>query len=301
MREYCRPVHGIQLLNKNTNASWRTIPPALFHFDESIVTILPYKPGYYNLCPIIAQPGYLPIQAAGYCSPANTPTRLLQYLQTAGKQALLIMPSVKYDLDGIKLTMAESIQRLEGIWVVEGVVSLNGDIIVKPSNGLNITSLSANNGTGRVTLINSEQARKDFISSLKIGSFLGTGKPSLTIGSSLTDKILMTSTSIQLNPENANSFKITAVFTPHYQEIQSRYGLTLEIQMGYEFSGKATLYPSLPTPSKSISVTHGSISKTEIISGVVIGGGVIIFCVFAAPACMAISTGIAGSLLLADN
>lgn len=89
----------------------------------------------------------------------------------------------------------------------------------------------------------------------------------------------MTTTSFQLTAESPTSSKVTATFIPHYYEVQSRLGLTLEIEIGYQFSGKTTLYPSYPNPAKPIFSTQSDSIATKVIDGGSILVGIRILCV----------------------
>ena len=174
----------------------------------------------------------------GLVSSNSTPKQLYKYLHTSGHQALKIMPSVKYDMRGIKISMMK-------------------------------------------TFPGATQAKNDFIASLGIKGFIPEGRPSLTIGSSSNDKMSMTATNIQLTVDSPNSTKITATFIPNYYEIETQFGLSLEIQMGYEFSGKITRFPSIPTLNKQPAAMVDQISTGLLVGGALIG--TTIFCVLAGP------------------
>lgn len=284
--QYCSPSKGSNLLTKNTNIEWRSIQN--LYPNICVATILPSNSHYSDRYPVLNQTVYVPKRSGSLIS---SPDRLYKYLHNSSQKALKVMPSVKYNLKGVKISMLKSIPRPDGLWVIEGAASLTGEILVKPTAGRNPLALSVNDKSGRITLAGAAQVKNDFITSLKIDACILEGKSSLTIGSSFTDKMLMTATSIQLIPESPYSIKIIATFVPKYCEVVTRFGLTLETQIGYEFSGKATRYSSPSTPH------HLS---TSFLAGSALIG-VTILCVFAAPEVITGSAIIAGSLLIAKG
>lgn len=268
--QYCPVSKGLDLLENSTGHSWRPIAPNALKQKMCIATIMPARPALQGVFPIRSQYCYLP-KHFQYSAPP--PEKLYSYLQTTREQALKVMPSVKYDLDSVKIKMVNILRLPDGPWVLEGALGLTGDIVVKAEDSANPLTFSLNDRTGRLTLNGATQARDTFISSLKISGFVPVGKPSLTIGSSLTDTLNMTSSSMIVTG-GANSLMIKAGFTPHYYEIKIPSGLTLEIQVGYEFSGKATRYTAPPAAIPE---------ATYHIAGGLAAAGAVILSVFVLP------------------
>lgn len=206
------------------------------------------------------------------------------------------MPSVKYSLEGVQLKAKNIVYwRNDIVFLIEGILRLTGDIVVEPSNRINSVDLSLNGRNANIFIHESIQARSDFITSLMISNYIPEGSPSLSISSKLNDQVLMTTTSIQLTQEG-NSQKITATFVPENHEIKTKFGLTLEVQMGCEFTGKVTIYTkpsatldkienavhSLVNLARDVTQSIVNADTTVVSEGFWITSGTVILCILAA-------------------
>lgn len=174
--QYCPASKGALLLNKSTNTEWRAIPPSLLFPNMCVATILPTK--LSSSFPIIAQDCYLPKNFLDSSVLTFKSEQLYKFLRTTDQRALKVMPSVKYSLDGVKLNMTRIVPYEMMMVEVEGSLSLTGDIVVKPTNGVNLMRLAINEKSAQMLLSGAAQARNDFISSLKVDSVVLVGKPS---------------------------------------------------------------------------------------------------------------------------
>lgn len=291
--QYCPTQKGIELLNKATHTRWQAFEPNQIASNMCVATILPSKTEIAHLHPILDQPGYTPI---GFNPAPSKPELLVDYLRTTGQHALTILPSVKYDLDGVEVSMKNALAAQNGIWLIEGSVKLNGEMVIKPTEGLNYLRYSINARNYRFYLEESNRLKNEFLTSLKPTGFVLIGKPMLTIGSTFSDKISMISNSVQLTLESPLSSKIVADMSINHYEIRTSFNMTLEIHISCQFLGKGTFYPAPPTGQyKSQPATHSL--KTEIVWGAGITGTILLG-VFVAPEIIAAIGLIAGALLL---
>lgn len=274
MRAYCLPQNGEKLLKVCTLHEWSALPLDYAPPNTCAVSLVPKEKPYQPL-PLSSQYLYVPKKQPVIYQPE----RLLSYLNFDKNKLLQAMPAFKYDLDGIEMALPPKVffdRATRMMTLVEGSIALSGDLIIKSNNS--ISNLTVATSNLKQFSFNAKLACERFLSSLKIAGCNIEGTPSLSIGSSITDKFLMTATSVNAD-FSGNSATITATYNPPNSMIEMAWlesGLTLEIQMGYQFTGKSSTYPTSPlhppimdhTPSKAY-ITAGA--------GVIVAGLLILF------------------------
>ena len=181
------------------------------------------------------------------------------------------MPAIKYDLDGVAISMANIFPAPRGgVTVLEGTAGLTGDLIIKPMHRTNNKTLSVNDL--RTLNINAQSARDNFIRSLKIKAYQPGNPAIFTLGTSLSDRVNMRSTSVNITV-SPTSTRLSASFNPTRPIEVSNHsmGMTLELQMGYQFTGTATWRPNPPTPHPHAS----NATRLLVDSGIIVGSLVV--------------------------
>lgn len=285
MLNYYPPNQGEYILEKLSGRRWCAIPPHMIHANMCVVVIVPAsrhlqlladtsdrpdypgspaeRPSYPTRpYPVLSQPGYVPHNQPWA---AMTPQKFIHRVGNTAEKGLKYMPSFKYELNGVKIVLRMGKMVGDTFVILEGSAGLTGEVLVKPREALNPMTLSGSNI--RHFQMDSIEASQDLIRSLKIGKFNTEENPFLTLSSSLpeSDALVMTSTSISLKNEG-NTIAIEASCLPPDSpcEIKGYLGLTMEVKMGYQFSGKASSYPLPPTSQKIMDISKKMV--TEIAS-----------------------------------
>lgn len=106
------------------------------------------------------------------------PEQFVRYLKNHCDQFLQVIPVIKYDLDGVKIKLAKlTLPVPGGVQIIEGSVSLSGDLIVKPNLKLNNMTLSVND-LKRFN-VNAQLARDRFLQTLKVSGYMDKQPQSL--------------------------------------------------------------------------------------------------------------------------
>ena len=249
----------IQLLENNTTHQWCKIPTRQLKKNQCAVIVAPQD----RVIKTTPSTCYVP-QNHPHISNRH---KFIKTLKNKKGDILAALPAIKYDLDGIAISVGPSpFKVLGGVLVVEGKAGLTGDIIIKPKRRTNNMTLSINEL--RTLNMNAQVIRHDFIQSLKIKTYIPGSKPVFSLGTSFSDLVSMTSTSVALTISGTTT-QISANFNPtqpieitdHSQRV------TIEAHMGYQFLGKATYYPSSPS---SHPVT-GRATHLLLDSGIILG------------------------------
>ncbi len=277
---YYSSSRGIEFLNKNTQFKWCTIHPSQLSSNMCAAAIAPQWVSNENYCALNSF-RYVPESHRFIHQP-----RIFNKYLVNGKELIKFLPAVQYDLKGITINLPPIIQRRSGILtLIEGSIALEGSLLLREINGVNLTF--SNSGQLNATF---QKTRDDFISSFKIINHLDGSHPTLTIGSSLTDKLLMTSTNISMTPENADTLIILCSYNP--QELASSYflnsekNLILETNMGYKFKGKLTFIHS--------GTGHHLLRTSAVIGGSLLAAAAIIFIIPTSGASLIGATVVAG-------
>lgn len=280
--DYYASSRGIEFLNKNTKFKWCTIHPSQLNTNICAAVIAP--PWANNNYCALNSFKYVP-ESHRFIHQPNT---FAKFLTHEGKMVKFI-PAVQYDLKGITVNLPPIIYtRGISTMLLEGSISLEGNLLLRQINGVNLTI----SNSGQISAI-FQKTKDDFIASFKMKNYLENPCPTLTIGNSLVDNLLLTSTNISVTPENANTLSVICSYNP--QEFSKNYflnsekSLILETNIGYEFKGKMTMNHS-PT-------THHWLKSSAIIGGSLLGVAAIIFIIPTSGASLIGATMAAGAIL----
>ena len=245
------------MLDDNTAISWCPVPTRKLSNRQCAVTIAPNS----RLNSATPSTCYRPKDPAY----ASHPQAFIECLKNKKGDILSALPAIKYDLDGVVTSITKTFYLRTGSICIEGTAGLTGDLIIKPMRRTNNMTLSVNDL--RTLNINAQAVRHDFIQSLKIKAYQPGSPAIFTLGTSLSDRVNMRSTSINVTV-SPTSTRLSASFNPTrpIEVTNHSMGMTLELQMGYQFTGTATWRPNSPAPQPHASST----TRLLVDSGIII-------------------------------
>ena len=258
----------LKLLHQYTKTPWCTVPVHKIQPKQCLI--------HWQKRPINqTKPVYL---TPKHVAAIYHPKKLLSYFNPPAQQALLLLPAIKYDLNNTSITLLDkNIYTPTGIWRLSGSMGLIGNIIIKAIHSKNNITISVN--SIKQVNMNAQIAKDQFIRTLKVKATMKNGAPMISLGSSVSDQINMTSVSsnIQLDPvSNAITFKTSCNPSMPIRIPNRALGVMLEIQLGYNFSGKGQFIPTdMPTSNSQANLAQISQSRHHT-SEILIGGGIIL-------------------------
>lgn len=268
MRKVNQIDNVLKLLHQYTKTPWCTIPTHKIQPKQCLI--------HWQKTPIShTKPVYL---TPKHAPPIYHPKKLLSYFNSPAQNALSLLPAIKYDLNNTSITlMDEDVYTPTGIWRLSGTMGLIGNIIIKAIHRKNNITISVN--TIKQINMNAQIAKDQFIRTLKVKASMKDGAPIISLGSSISDKINMTSVSsnVQLDPvSNAITFKASCNPSMPIRIPNRALGVILEIQLGYCFTGKGQFQPTDMTTVNS-QANLAQISQSGHHTGeILIGGGIML-------------------------